>query len=342
MHNEFNLVSMVSPRSSWCDICIHGAQDGSDRYATAAAPEHHCCCQGTGIRKPSLEVTRLAKFSEFEDVLDARPLGQGDLLRPLEPSKDPWEGMLIVVTADCDLAKYKHAGRLSCVPVLPADTYLAIFYMPKRIEKIRNELGQRLVNLTRKAQSDNLAEFTQPVSADRATQWILQSDPDRICETLKLSPAERDTFLPMTQVYRSCAEAVSRTLTEQCDIYSMAAEVLYKSGNTARKNLISDLAGHLKQLPGDAMFLNYLLDDGARSGYVAYLRVLRELKENAVAVRSSSRSYEISHERTAHLKPPYLYHLTQRLGAVFSSIGLPDEYEAERNTRFSELMEGLV
>lgn len=288
-----------------------------------------------------MEVPRLTKFSECEDVLDARPLGQGDLLRPLEPSKDPWEGMLIVVTADCDLAKYKHAGRLSCVPVLPAATYLAIFYMPKRIEKMRNELAQRLVKLMRKAQSDHLAEFTQPISADRATQWVSQSDPDKICETLKLSPAERDTFLPMTQAYRSCAEAVSRTLAEQCDVYSMAAEVLYKPGNTARKNLAGDLAGHLKQLPGDAMFLNYLLDDDAGSGYVAYLRVLRELKEDAVALRSSSRSYEISHERIGHLKPPYLYHLTQRLGAVFSSIGLPDEYEAERDTRSGELMERL-
>jgi hypothetical protein len=228
------LVSIVWSRSSWSAMCMHGAQDGSDRYATAAAPEHHCCCRGTGIRKPSLEVTRLAKFSEFEAVLDARPLGQGDLLRPLEPSKDPWEGMLVVVTADCDLAKYKHAGRLSCVPVLSADTYLAIFYMPKRIEKIRNELGQRLVKLMRKAQSDNLAEFTHPISADRATQWVLQSEPDRICEILKLSPGERDTFLPMTQVYRICAEAVSSTLAEQCDIYSMAAEVVNKSGNNGR------------------------------------------------------------------------------------------------------------
>ena len=290
-----------------------------------------------------MEETKLAKFSEFEDVLDARPLGQGDLLRPLEPSKDPWEGVLIVVTADCDLARYKHAGRLSCVPVLPTDIYLAIFYIPKRIEKIRNELGQRLAKLMREAQSDHLAEFTQPISIDRATQWVLQSDPDRICETLKLSPTERDTFLPVTQVYRSCAEAASRPLAEQCDIYCLAAEILHKPGNTARKNLANDLASYLKQLPGDAMFLNCLLDDDdAGTGYVVYLRVLRELRENAVALRSSSRSYEISHERIGRLKPPYLYHLTQRLGAVFSSIGLPDEYETERDTRSSELMERLV
>jgi hypothetical protein len=289
-----------------------------------------------------LAVTRLAKFSEFEEILDARPLGQGDLLRPLEPSKDPWEGMLIVVTADCDLAKYKHAGRLSCVPILPVDIYLAIFYMPKRIEKIRNDLGQRVVKFMRKAQNDHLAEFTQPISADRAIQWVLQSDPDRICEALKLSPAERNAFLTMTRVYRSCAEAVNRTLAEQCDVYNMAAGILYKSGNSARKNLAGDLAGHLKQLPGDAMFLNYLREDDAGNGYVAYLRVLRELKENAVALRSSSRSYEISHERIGRLKPPYLYHLTQRLGAVFSSIGLPDEYEAKRDTRSSELMERMM
>jgi len=79
------------------------------------------------------------------------------------------------------------------------------------------------------------------------------------------------------------------------------------------------------------MFLSSIGNDDD-SGYVAYLRLLRELKDNQVALKPSSRSFEITHERIAHLKPPYLYRLTQQLGAVFSSIGLPTEYEASRDT----------
>ena len=75
------------------------------------------------------------------------------------------------------------------------------------------------------------------------------------------------------------------------------------------------------------MFLNSLPDDDDddTDGHVAYLRLLRELKDNAVALKSSAMSYEISHERIGHLKPPYIYRLTQQLGAVFSSIRLPEE-----------------
>ena len=85
------------------------------------------------------------------------------------------------------------------------------------------------------------------------------------------------------------------------------------------------------------MFLSSVAN-GVDYGYVAYLRLLRELKETQVALKASNMSSTITHERIGHLNSPYLYHLTQQLGAVFASIGLPEEYEESRNKSAEQLL----
>ncbi len=281
----------------------------------------------------------MAAFSECEQILDARPLRQGDVLRPLKDQGDLWDGISIVVTADCDIARSKHAGRLTCVPILSASSYLALFYMPRRLAKIGQQVGECLTKLMRQAQQVHLTDFPQPISSERCLKWVLQSESQTIAQRLRLTSQETSTFLQLADSFRGTYMVSEDPFPRQCEAYHQAAEALGRQAATVKTALAADLANHLRDLPGDAMFLTSL-GNGYHSGYVVYLRVLRELKDEQVALKSSSRSFEITHERIGHLKPPYLYRLTQQLGAVFSSIGLPTEYEMSRDALAQRILQG--
>lgn len=51
------------------------------------------------------------------------PLRQGDVLEASDPAASVWTRHLMIITADCDFANSKNAGRVTCVPLLAADEY---------------------------------------------------------------------------------------------------------------------------------------------------------------------------------------------------------------------------
>jgi hypothetical protein len=281
-------------------------------------------------------------FSECEPVPDARPLQQGDVLRSLEPPAEIWDATVIVVTADCDLAKTKHAGRLTCVPVLPAPVYLSLFYAPRRLAKIQQALAEHLTGLMRKAQSAHHPQFSVPLTEARCREWLQQSSPEAIAKTLEMSPKEEGTFVPMAHSFRESADALDGPLAAQCDAYASVYEALGRRGGrrTGKASLLSEIADHLRELPGDALFLNSV-GNGPADGYVAYLRVLMSVKDAHVALKPHQRSFEVTYERIAHLRSPYLYRLTQQLGSVFNAIGLPSDYESSRDSTAQQFLDRL-
>jgi hypothetical protein len=65
--------------------------------------------------------------------------------------------------------------------------------------------------------------------------------------------------------------------------------------------------------------------------YVAYLRLVREVREPEIALLATDlEKPEVSAKRISRLTSPYVYRLTQQLGDVFASIGLPEDYERNR------------
>lgn len=67
----------------------------------------------------------MSDFSECEPALDDGPIRQGDVIS-FHDGADPWERLGVIVTGDCDIARNKHAGRLTYIPVLTAPAYLSI------------------------------------------------------------------------------------------------------------------------------------------------------------------------------------------------------------------------
>ena len=190
----------------------------------------------------------------------------------------------------------------------------------------------------RQAQSAHFEEFSHPISAERSLQWVQQSDPTVIAQRLRLSSAEAPEFVTLAEAFRGARTALDAPFPHQCEAYYRACDVVGKDPAATKKALAAEFSSHIKGLPGDAIFLTSLSVEHDE-GYVVYLRILRELTDGQVGLKTSSRSFEITHERIARLRPPYLYRLTQQLGAVFSSIGLPGEYEASRDAIAQGILE---
>ena len=278
---------------------------------------------------------------ECADVIGDRPLRQGDIVSPLVASDDHWRGPAVVITADCDLARNKHNGRLSCVPILTLKTYLGLFFLPPRLLRVENAIEERFAVIIRKYQSA-LDGFDVPISSARAAAWVFESSAsavackfdmsDRDCRELS---ALENSYSMLKSARTADFELMARALRE-----SQVVLGRQKSDALAAKAQLKELVAHVEQLPGDAMFLNSISTDRT-AGYVCYLRLIREISDHEVATKPTMRSFQIRYERISHLCAPFVYALSQKLGAVFSAIGLPDEYETARRDCGESLAEVL-
>ena len=270
------------------------------------------------------------EFSEFIELQGDEPLAQGDIIRQNAGDNDIWHRILIVVTADCDLAHRKHGGTLSCVPVLDAPEYLNRFFIAPDMAVTLDRIVAELTEQFHVAQEEAAAEhpFT-PLTAKRVREWSREADDPAIKRTLPALNLSRTG--PLMAAVRQLEDPNVYSHTRRLDALAGAKSAIgdYKSPADARKSLYKKFASQLSQLPGDAMFLHRL---GAElgHGYVAYLRRVVDVDETDVAMNVPGLQEGRHYERIARLASPYVYGLTQRLANVFSSIGMPDNYEKAR------------
>ncbi|MBB5837802.1 hypothetical protein [Kribbella italica] len=265
-------------------------------------------------------------------IVDTSPLGQGDIIRRTSRTDDIWDQVAVIVTADCDIARDKHAGRLSCVPLIPVSSYLAISFLPKRISRIEIAIYEKLLAIMRQNQIALLGPDAVAISPKRAKHWLLSTEPLAICRRLAIPDEQVESFVALADQAKRLTASADQSFDDQVARICESEHALGRGESAKlRTRLSNDIAAHLRDLPGDALFLRHQTSDGSDTGYIAYLRIIREIRDERVAIKASQMSYEITHERWARLSPPYIYALTQRLGNVFSAIGLPEEYEASRD-----------
>lgn len=251
----------------------------------------------------------------------------------------PWRRFGIVVTADCDLFFEKHSGILSYVPVIPLTEYLTRFHLSRRFEEHRQPVVDELVTALRKHQAIAHPEFPEPVSEEAALRWVERDGPTAMIDQLGVvDPVERSRMIKLAEDYQfSVRAAEAGTFDEQVDALT---RLRWHRSKKAAKATWSEISSLVKRLPGDAFFIGTLAV-GYESGYVAYLRLVRDVRQDEVAIRQSDLGRESAKaRRIARLRSPFIHALTQQLGAVFSSIGLPTRYEDNRSRLVSVLEAG--
>lgn len=277
-------------------------------------------------------------FPEWMDIHPSRPLRQGDVLVAVVPNSDEWHKLLIVLTADCDLAREKHGGALTCVSVLPKDSYLIWF----RYENQRNLLCDRLAEQLISVYDQNANEEPKAqVSRWRMREWVVESHPSIVADELGLDPGKTSQFIALAEPIRDLTASAPDTIGTAVDKLAKAKHALGDSATREKADAAvrKDLSQFLRSLPGDAIYLNELSLEHS-SGYVAYLRRVIEVNDCAVVTSQSRIPHDAAYLRVARLRSPYIYALTQQFAAVFSAIGLPSAYESARNRSLTELKNG--
>jgi hypothetical protein len=280
------------------------------------------------------------QFRECEFVSADEPLRQGDVVQAYGEPVDQWDARMVVVTADCDLARRKHAGRVSCVPAVTLHQYLSLFYLPGRLEKVAAPLADQIVAMIRKAREQ--VEAVAPISRERALAWVHEVPATEIAASLGIDGSVEEFRRKVDAYIQTTAAIDSDDFDSQWVNYARRGglETDDRIVRERSDKLQLDVTGLLKKLPGDALFLRSL-GESLDSGFVCYLRVVRDLRESAISTRYSGVGHPVTHVRTSRLSSPYLYALTQQLGAVFSAIGLPEEYEQARDSTSHEVSFGL-
>lgn len=111
----------------------------------------------------------------------------------------------------------------------------------------------------------------------------------------------------------------------------------------SRSDLVASLQSAVKETfrrsPGDAIFLSSI-GPGETEGYFGYLRHITQVWEPDVATHLSRFAHR--YQRISRLSERFTHAVVQKFALVFLSIGLPTEYEANRDANAEYFVEGLT
>lgn len=258
---------------------------------------------------------------------------QGDVIGlTASEEEEPWSNHFgLVVTANCDLAHRKHGGILSYVPIVPLDVCVRHVLMPKAVAT-HAEAAQRCL-------SEALPDTDVWPTLQRLAELVVLGKPlDEIISSLPEHPAKDRVIAAISYLQASLsglpvdahfnfADAL-RALDAMAMLASRARPGKARP-HIQMEQLGKDLKGSLtKNLPGDCFFLSTLSPDHS-IGYVAYLRLIREIDHDSIsisAVEERRLGDRLRARRISRLSLLYLHGLVQQMTKVFFDIGLPDDY----------------
>jgi hypothetical protein len=286
------------------------------------------------LRRPKEgEMPEPITFSECHVIEDDRRIRQGDVFEWLGKARsDPWTNLGIVVTADCDIVHEKHRGILSYVPLLDLRDYLALFHLPAKVERAAVPIREQLVKAIRILQAERFPEFPEPISDSAALRWVREATIEGVVDELSVPAGkDRDRLVAVGADHAMAEHGLS---TGTFDVLLNALVHLRVRQAGGKEQVLSKIWQEIETLvaglPGDAFYIGSLGPERGR-GYVAYLRLVREIEQGRIAVRQTDlRDSGVCAKRIAALKSPYVYRLTQQVADVFAAVGLPKEYEDAR------------
>jgi hypothetical protein len=278
------------------------------------------------------------RWSDVELVEEEIPIRQGDVLSRVHG--DANSAYLVVVSADCDLAQEKLSDAgVACVPLIQLREYLLLHY-GKALA--RRQLDKRCIELSAWVNKrwSAVDGNHQPLSHDRAISWLSKATVDEISEALALGDDEKARKYLSGEM--TCIKTAARLLDTDGSCIDALAALQRSKGD--RAELIRSQLGKLDsyQLPLDIFFLTEVPGD-SNFGFIAQLRHLAFLPLASVFTSiTRAREHDAAFLRIGRMAPTLKHGLAQQLGALFSRIGYPLEYERNREAAFNVVIDELA
>nr|WP_034340742.1 hypothetical protein [Herbaspirillum sp. B39] len=227
-----------------------------------------------------------------EFISPTATLTQGDLIK-FDGETDPLKQVGIVVTADCDLERKKHAKLVTLIPVVSVKVLLEHYLLPEDCERKRSQIESF-------AMQDFGIDSDQPIEVK---YFMLK---EKVENAQKLSPVQ-------TIVGRLMRDQLNSICIDDYKILMNAIKLQRKNPKDLSQQILAR---------GDLFILPNLAALGV-GGDVAWVRHIWQVPVGNIALRTSETKHRPG-ERLARLDSPFRYRLTQLLAQVFSDIGLPD------------------
>lgn len=259
----------------------------------------------------------------LEQLASDSTLSQGDVI-VWDETQDFQAKAAVVVTADCDLAKGKHWGRITVIPLVPVAHYMEEVYLPKQLALLEEDLAA----LFAKAVHQSLDAKAPPPSGDALESLVTL---DALPPSLAISDSGQQAHSLLRHV---------RGLTKSMTSAQALDEALRLRSPGVKALSASKIRTFLESPPGDCMVLPQL--PGLAPGlHIAFLRAMREVRDRDIATKTSEIVPNRA-KRIGRLVPVLRYRLTQMLAQVFSDIGLPDNYEATLKQERVKFVESII
>ncbi|WP_315450841.1 hypothetical protein [uncultured Treponema sp.] len=235
------------------------------------------------------------------------PLRQGDIL--LFPKKEERERYGIVVTGDCDIAQKKCRRIISYCTITTANYYISTEVMYDAV--ISKEINKLEESVLKNVYSQLKAERSETFLSTLLT-----------LESSDLNNLLKDKNLIMKiEMLKSIKDKIEYSMADCIAIYKM------NNKNSVNDDELIKIKGKflskLNSLPGDKYHISEIPNQNDDYGYIVHLRYINTISQDDIEKQNNL-------YRIGHLEAPYLYKLTQKLGAIFSDIGEPEEFEKNK------------
>jgi hypothetical protein len=177
------------------------------------------------------------------------------------------------------------------------------------------------------------------ISKSRMRDWVAEvEEVAAIVLVLKLDGSHAVRFQQLADAFRGLISVVPSSVGSAVRMLAEVKQVLGDAKKIEKcvSLAANDFATSLRNLPGDALYLNEVSPEHTE-GYVAYLRRIVEVADESVTLTQSRMSSSARYLRISSLRSPYVYAMSQQFASVFSAIGLPVEYEDARDFTLEKL-----
>lgn len=263
---------------------------------------------------------------------------QGDVLLSRTISTGQIDEICLVITADCDISKGKFGRQLACLRVITLEDYLRTKWAEKKLEKLKKTELDSVRDRLAKWHSHKL-QSKSSITSKAVHDWVLRDSPEEICESLQVPVEEQKKVFLSLRKYKSSWErlveiSASDFLVKYVEYRAIAQE---KTRDVCWDEVLKDATKEIESLPEDVFVLTELPQVDC-SGAVVLLREVVGVPYESVFYRASDVVGENGFLRVGRLESQFKYAVSQAFGALFSKIGLPNEYEEKRKSVFSGLV----
>lgn len=258
----------------------------------------------------------MLKMKEYQRINISDEILQGDLFFIDKKKRE----LGVIITADCDISKNKTSGILAYLPVIEARDYITNILI---YESTRELINKSFIAVEKKFNPNS--DLTK-----EAINHIINMDADWLNKNLKISLTDA-IHSHISVIKYANSEAF---LSEKCQI-KKTQKILNTLTPGTQDTPFTKFRNKIKGIKDrdDCLFINELSEEYL-SGYTILLREIRSIEsKNIFSSISASRNSSEKDKaiRFSKLAPVYKFWLSHNFGRLFSRVGLPTEYEHNRD-----------